>query len=255
MTTSTTGTGTITLGSAVSGWLSFANAGVTNGQIVSYGIYDSAGASETGTGTYTSSGTTLTRTVTTSTNSNSAINLSGNAEVYICARAQDIGSIIWISTGTASSSATLDFSGLDTATYKNFLMVFRNIIPATDNVNFYLRVGTGAGPTYQATGYTNVGGASTVAITMQQNDFTSLFQVGNDANLGICGSVLISALDGADLKMATGDLTARNTTLLQIGFIDGYWGTATAITALRVMFSSGNIASGSVDLYGMKANM
>lgn len=89
MTTTTTGTGTITLGSAVTGYLSFASAGVVNGDTVSYGITD-GNNKETGTGTYTSSGTTLSRTVTTSTNSNSAINLSGSAQVFLTARAQDI---------------------------------------------------------------------------------------------------------------------------------------------------------------------
>jgi hypothetical protein len=89
MTTATTGTGTITLGSAVSGYLTFALAGVVNGEIVSYGIKDGAN-SETGTGTYTSAGTTLTRSVTKSTNADAAINLSGSAEVFITARAQDL---------------------------------------------------------------------------------------------------------------------------------------------------------------------
>jgi hypothetical protein len=89
MTTATTGTGTITLGSAVGGFLTFAQAGVSNGESVAYGISD-GNNSEVGTGTYTSSGTTLTRSVTTSTNSNNPINLSGSAQVYILARAQDI---------------------------------------------------------------------------------------------------------------------------------------------------------------------
>jgi hypothetical protein len=88
MSSATTGTGTITLGSAVSGYLTFALAGVMDGQVVSYGIKDGAN-SEVGTGTYTSSGTTLTRTVTKSTNANAAINLSGTAEVYVTARAED----------------------------------------------------------------------------------------------------------------------------------------------------------------------
>lgn len=87
--TATTGTGTITLGSAISGFLTFALAGVSNGETVAYGISDGAN-SEVGTGVYTTAGTTLTRSVTTSTNSNAAINLSGTAQVYILARAQDL---------------------------------------------------------------------------------------------------------------------------------------------------------------------
>lgn len=89
MTTATTGTGTLTLGSAVSGFLSFSAAGVTDGTVVTYAISDGS-AAEIGTGTYTSSGTTLSRTVLKSTNSNTAINLSGSAQVMITPSAEDI---------------------------------------------------------------------------------------------------------------------------------------------------------------------
>lgn len=88
MTTATTGTGTITLGSAatVNGttYLSFSAAGVSDGDIVAYGIQDTSN-SEYGYGTYTAAGTTLTRNVIRSTNSNNAINLSGSAQVFISA--------------------------------------------------------------------------------------------------------------------------------------------------------------------------
>ena len=92
VTTATTGTGTITLGSAASGHLTFANAGVTDGQYVTYGIIDGT-ESEVGRGLYTSSGTTLTRSVITSTNSNSAINLSGTAEVFITSINSDFNAL------------------------------------------------------------------------------------------------------------------------------------------------------------------
>jgi hypothetical protein len=91
VTTATTGTGTITLGSAVSGFLSFAAAGVSNGETIRYGIRDGAN-SEVGYGVYTASGTTLTRNVTSSTNSNTAISLSGSAQVFICVSAFDVSS-------------------------------------------------------------------------------------------------------------------------------------------------------------------
>jgi hypothetical protein len=89
MTTATTGTGTITLGSAVTGYLTFAAAGIANGDVVSYGIVDGSNF-ECGIGTYTSTGTTLTRTVTVSSNSNTAISLSGSAQVYLTARKEDL---------------------------------------------------------------------------------------------------------------------------------------------------------------------
>lgn len=109
MTTATVGTGTITLGSAVSGYLTFALAGVANADVVSYGIKDGAN-SEVGTGTYTTAGTTLTRTVTKSTNANAAISLSGTAEVFITPRAEDLlqvaGLLFGLTLSTAGASAT-----------------------------------------------------------------------------------------------------------------------------------------------------
>ena len=87
--TSTPGTGTITLGSAVSGYQTFAAAGVSDGDVVGYTIEDGANF-EIGTGTYTASGTTLSRTPSESSSSGSAINLSGSARVFITAVAADI---------------------------------------------------------------------------------------------------------------------------------------------------------------------
>ena len=89
MTTATTGTGTITLGSAVDGYQTFADAGVADGETVRYVIEDGT-AWEIGTGTYTASGTTLSRTVTESSNADAAINLSGSAIVYVTAASTDV---------------------------------------------------------------------------------------------------------------------------------------------------------------------
>lgn len=88
MTTATTGTGTITLGSAATGFISFSDAGVSDGESITYAIED-GNSREIGRGTYTAAGTTLTRSVLKSTNAGSAINLSGSAQVFITDAAED----------------------------------------------------------------------------------------------------------------------------------------------------------------------
>jgi len=113
MSTSTTGTGTITLGSALSGYQTFAQAGITNGQTVRYAIEDGTNF-EIGSGVFTSSGTTLTRSVTESSNSDNAISLSGSAEVFITASAADIfvndGATSLTTTGTITAGGNVAIS-------------------------------------------------------------------------------------------------------------------------------------------------
>ena len=83
-TTTTTGTGTITLGGAVTNFETFA-ANLSNSDTTYYAIVDNTnGAFEVGLGTFTSSGTTLARSVIASSNSNNLVDFgAGTKDVFI----------------------------------------------------------------------------------------------------------------------------------------------------------------------------
>jgi hypothetical protein len=138
MTTATTGTGTITLGSAVDGYQTFAAAGVADADVVRYVIEDGT-AWEIGRGTYTASGTTLSRTVIESSNSNAALNLTGNAVVFVSAteadlREERVGSI---STGTLNLATGNVFSDAPSA---NVTYAFSNPPASGTAYGFTLKV-------------------------------------------------------------------------------------------------------------------
>jgi hypothetical protein len=107
MTTATTGTGTITLGSAVAPYLTFVQAGVSDGDVVYYSIVDGTSNVECGIGTYTAAGTTLSRTTvlrSSGASNTGKISLSGSAEVHIEFLADGvIGGMAWATEAAVQS--------------------------------------------------------------------------------------------------------------------------------------------------------
>lgn len=111
-TSTTTGTGTLTLGGAAAGFQSFSVIG--DGNTTYYAIVDSAtGDWEVGLGTYTSLGTTLARSVVLeSSNSGSAVNFSSNAkDVFVTYPAERavVGGIGYVeNAATVTVSSTIN---------------------------------------------------------------------------------------------------------------------------------------------------
>ena len=141
MTTATTGTGTITLGSAVDGYQTFSAAGVADADVVRYVIED-GDAWEIGLGTYTASGTTLTRGSIESSNADNALNLTGNAVVYVSAAAADLQELVdfadnfVLPTADGSTGQVLQTNGAGT-------LSFTTISGYTDaDVDTHLNTGT-----------------------------------------------------------------------------------------------------------------
>jgi|TARA_R110000737_G_scaffold131996_2_gene163690 hypothetical protein len=143
--TATAGTGAITLGAAVTGFRTFADAGVVDGAVVRYVIEDGPANFEIGTGTYTASGTTLSRVVSESSNTDAAIPLSGTAVVYVAATAADFLPL--------AENVTLDDTDLAVAVATN-MQDFAN---KTDGALLRAR-GTGFTSTYAAS--VTVGGTT-----------------------------------------------------------------------------------------------
>jgi hypothetical protein len=170
MNTATTGTGTITLSSALDGFQTFAAAGVSDSDVVRYVIEDGANW-EIGAGTYTASGTTLSRTPSESSNGGSAISLSGTAVVYVTAAGEDIlqESDLTAGTGISITGATITNTAPDqtvaltegsnvtiTGTYPNFT------IASTDTNTTYT---AGTGLSLVGTVFSNTAPDQTVSLS------------------------------------------------------------------------------------------
>ncbi len=179
---------------------------------------------------------------------------------------------VLIATKVASSSATIDFvhgvSGvvLDD-TYDSYELVISSLKAATDDVEVRLRVGTGAGPTWQTSGYryafnglsdggTAVGSSSTSAAQINLGvSTTSTSGLGNAAGKHYSARIEFDNPDASDYPMfrfSGAYIFSAAVGLIAFAGGGGMRGTAAAITGIRILLESGNIAAGRFSLYGLR---
>lgn len=173
---------------------------------------------------------------------------------------------VFISTQSASSSAQIDFtSGLDD-TYDHYELVVSSAKPATDDVIPLIRVGTGGGPTYQTSGYTwatsGQTGAGPTALasgstsdgSIQMSSTTAANGVGNASGESWSGTIKFNDPEASNLfsmyYQAVYNRASDGVTYVVVGA--GSYNSVSAITAIRFLFTSGNIASGRFTLYGYR---
>ena len=159
---------------------------------------------------------------------------------------------------TASNSASLDFTSFISASYDKYLIVAESIVPATSTADLQIQIGTGGGPLYDTTagnyGCEAVGIDSTGAAFSDTSSIWRPFKsMSNSTSLVGNFQLLITGLQSTTRrKDIFGNVSYYSS--IPRGILAQFAGTwvttGTAATALRFLMSSGNIASGSIAIYG-----
>jgi len=178
------------------------------------------------------------------------------------------GTLILLSTQTASASATISFTtGLD-STYDEYIFKFINIHPATDNVKFTFNMSTDSGSNYNVTKtttmfssahdegdtYTNLG-YNTAEDLAQSTSFQPISTGnGNGADESCSGTLtLFNPSSTTYVKHYISTLHSYHWEDIAFSwFSAGYGNTTSAVNAIRFQYSSGNIDDGIIKLYGVK---
>jgi hypothetical protein len=164
-----------------------------------------------------------------------------------------------LTSGTVSSAATLDIVLTSYTGYRGIQIELINFIPATDNVNLHLRTSTNGGSSYDAGGsdyryaYLSIfnGGSST-----QSSSAAAQIQIdnatGNGTAEGLSSTVKIMGQTNTAIQQRIifdGDSFEASGDGVRVSGA-GRRQAAGDVDAVRFLFSSGNIASGSYAVYG-----
>jgi len=165
------------------------------------------------------------------------------------------GGLVFLASTDISSAATVDFTAFDGTQYDAYKFVLQNVIPATDNVELYLRTSTDGGSTYDS-------GASDYLWAGSMNSFEaegSGGQVEISAGEGIGNGAGEDGISGT-IEIAGPHLAKETYVNFHVSFDDnglkncvggGVRNSSADVDAVRLLMSSGNITSGTITMYGM----
>jgi hypothetical protein len=177
------------------------------------------------------------------------------------------GGMTLISTQTASSSSTIDFtSGID-STYDEYVFKFYDIHPATDATGFTFQADTGTNTNYNQTitsthfqaRHNEDGSDGNLAYNTGRDQAQgTAFQpisntIGNDNDQSLSGYLQIFNPSSSVFVKHFISTTqhSQDAQYTFNPFCAGYFNTTTALTRFQFKMSSGNIDSGVIKLYGI----
>ena len=172
--------------------------------------------------------------------------------------------ITLLSTQTASSSASLVFTTGITSTYGIYVFEGTALVPASDDVYFVMEYSIDGGSSWLVTGYVGqtyqVKGSTTINQTTPTD---AVYIIPNSAgfradsgaaNDGLHFTAKLYRPSATAVKYTKGDAAwfeAAGSAVVIGSFSGCYRGGTGAVNAVRFKFSSGNIASGYINMYGI----
>ena len=192
----------------------------------------------------------------TSAGSSGQVLTSNGAGVAPTYQAVPKGAVIFLGTRAASNSATIEFKSLLSATYNNYLLTIDFCQNQTTGQNLQMLLSTDNGSTYIASGYvsgTNQmaynSGVITNATDSNSIRLTNAIATGNQ---DVCGQLfLMNMTRGSGFQTVQGTTSGNTGAILGNTYVYGYYGTPAVINAFKVQFTSGNITTGTFNLYGI----
>jgi len=177
------------------------------------------------------------------------------------------GSLILLSTQTASASATIDFtSGID-STYDSYVFKFIDIHPSVLNGRFSFNASIDGGSNYNVTktttsfrtyhaesgSETNLSYNASQDLAQSTSDQQITPNLSNDNDGSASGYLqLFNPSSTTYVKHFISQTNSENTAYSYESFIAGYCNTTSAINAITFKMNTGNIDDGIIKMYGVK---
>lgn len=168
------------------------------------------------------------------------------------------GGLVLIATGTASNSATIDFTSIP-STYDTFIVELIDVLPSTDAVRLDMFLSVDNGSSYLSSGYIGQRVSVNAASVQAAASLTTRFvlteaSISNSASETLNGSITLNNLKSTTSQKSvlskTVYLRSSDSSVNGNDFY-GFNSTTSAVDAIRFGMNSGNIASGKFRLYGV----